>query len=171
MSDLCDFLQARLDEDEQVARRACEYANAEWHLDEEFGETVLWWPPEPHVAEAERRHGLRVTSDQWRGQTIASNGDHIAPHIARHDPARVLREVKAKLLIVDAYEAQIAERQRLGVLRDAELAKGDELAPEVARLTGSGIGVNSWINHLGWVVRVMATTYDTHPDYREEWRP
>lgn len=88
---IVEFLRARLDEDEAVARRACEYAEASWKLDED-GETILWWPPEPRVAEKERELGLPVTSDQWRGQTIASSGQQIAPHIARHDPARVLRQ-------------------------------------------------------------------------------
>lgn len=101
MDDLVQFLRARLDEDERIARRACEYAEAEWRLDEEFGETVLWWPPELRVAEKEREHGLPVVSDQWRGQTIESDGTRIAPHIARHDPARVLRDVEAKRGILD----------------------------------------------------------------------
>lgn len=112
MTDLVEFLRARLDEDEQAAQRACEYASAEWHLDAEFGETVLWWPPEPDVAENERRHGIPVTADVWRGQTIESSGARIAPHIARHDPARVLREVEAKRRIISEYERYAAERRR-----------------------------------------------------------
>ena len=61
--DLVQFLRDRLDEDEEAARTASKYASAEWHVDEEYGETVLWWPPEPRVAEAERRLGMRVVSD------------------------------------------------------------------------------------------------------------
>ncbi|MDX3575950.1 DUF6221 family protein [Streptomyces sp. FL07-04A] len=96
MDELVRWLGVQLDEDERIARRACEYASPEWHLDDDTGETVLWWPPEPHVAENERKHGLRVTADVWRGMTIDASGQQIAPHIAAHDPARVLREIDGK---------------------------------------------------------------------------
>lgn len=145
MIDLVAFLRARLDEDEQVARAACEYAEATWLLDEEFGETVLWWPPEPRIAEKERQHGLPVVSDEWRGQTIESGGTRIAPHIARHDPARVLREVEAKRRLLYQFEHH-----------------GNSVRATVAPSTG---GV--WDDLL----RMLALPYADHPDYREEWRP
>ncbi|WP_275558459.1 DUF6221 family protein [Streptomyces sp. 5-6(2022)] len=139
MSDgLVEFLRARLDEDEQIARRACEYAEAEWRLDEEFGETVLWWPPEPHIAEKEREKGLPVVSDQWRGQTIDSR---IAPHVARHDPARVLREIDAKRETVHWH---LHEECCSVCLDDVEGCP---------------------------LFRALATPYADHPDYREGWRP
>lgn len=140
MTDLAEFLRARLDEDEQAARRACEYASADWHLDEEIGETVLWWPPEPHVAENERRHGIQVTADVWRGQTIESGGERIAPHIARHDPARVLREVEAKRRI-------IAE-----VLAECE-----------------GAGYDHRRGIYGKTLRLLALPYADLPEYKKEW--
>ncbi|GAA1065175.1 DUF6221 family protein [Streptomyces asiaticus] len=151
MSDgLVEFLRARLDEDEQIARRACEYAEAEWRLDEEFGETVLWWPPEPHIAEKEREKGLPVVSDHWRGQTIDS---HIAPHIARHDPARILAEVDAKRQIVTSYEA---------VARS--LSSAGPGTPPHDLLTGATNLMRNTLQHL-------ALPYAEHPDYRVEWRP
>ncbi|MEU1787145.1 DUF6221 family protein [Streptomyces sparsogenes] len=145
MDDLVQFLQARLAEDEESARRACEYAEAEWKLDEEFGETVLWWPPEPHIAEKEREKGLPVVSDQWRGQTIDSR---IAPHVARHDPARVLAEVEAKRRILEHHAKlhQYAEEQR---------------QQEYALAAGAG----------DVVLKLLALPYVDHPRYREEWRP
>lgn len=93
MEDLVRWLSTQLDTDAEKARTACEYASPDWHLDEEFGETVLWWPPEPHIAEKEREKGLPVVSDRWRGETV---GRRIAPHIAEWDPARVLREIDSK---------------------------------------------------------------------------
>lgn len=150
---LVQFLRDRLDEDEAVARRACEYAEASWKLDEEFGETILWWPPEPRVAEKEREHGLPVTSDQWRGQTIGSSGQCIAPHMARHDPARVLREVEAK-------------RQILRVLESAEVAlRNTEPGKEPHELmTGAA-------NSLRAAVRLLALPYADHEAYSEDWKP
>lgn len=144
--DLARWLGEQLDEDERIARRACEYAEAEWRLDED-GETILWWPPEPRVAEKEREHGLPVVSDLWRGQTIGSGGERIAPHIAEWDPARVLREIDAK-------------RQLLGLY--AEVAANDVDDVEYA---------NGWANALGVAVRLLAAPYSDRPGYREEWAP
>lgn len=144
MDDLVEFLRARLEEDEAIARKACEYAEASWKLDEELGETVLWWPPEPRVAEMERQKGLPVVSDQWRGQTI---GSRIAPHVARHDPARVLREVTAKRAIVD------------------------DLANEIHWGARSSLDYQDAVDAFKRMLKRLALPYVDHRDYRKEWRP
>jgi hypothetical protein len=151
--DLAAFVRRRLDEDEQIARAACEYAEAEWRLDEEYGETVLWWPPEPRVAEAERRHGLPVTSDQWRGQTIESGGTRIAPHIARHDPARVLADVAAKrrILAECAYWYDKVNASATEKYPQPDLGARFEVAMPILLL--------------------LALPYRDHLDYRPEWAP
>ncbi|MGW4648063.1 DUF6221 family protein [Kitasatospora sp. NPDC004289] len=133
-NDLAAFLQARLDEDEQIARTASRNASAAWHLDEEFGETVLWWPPEFHTPYERDRH--------WRGQDIEFSGQAIAPHIARHDPARVLAEVKAKQYILTMC-ADIATRG----------AEPERQAQ--AELT----------------LRALAFPYRSHPDCHPDWVP
>lgn len=144
MDDLVQWLRAQLDEDERIARTACEYASPEWRLDEETSETVLWWPPEPHVAEQERKHGLPVVSDQWRGMTIDAGGARLAPHIARHDPARVLREIDAK-------------RE---VLRLAERAHDYHET-----------FLNGFAAAMEGALRLFALAYADRPGYRDEWRP
>ncbi len=75
----------------------------------------------------------------------ADDGDPVNAHIARHDPARVLREVEAK--------RRLLEQFRL---------RGDSVRAVVRPVTG---GV--WDDLL----RLLALPYDGHPDYREEWRP
>ncbi|MFB7285456.1 DUF6221 family protein [Actinacidiphila glaucinigra] len=150
-ADLIEFLRARLDEDEKTAQRATEYAEETWRLDEQSGDTVLWWPPEPGVAQAERAHGLPVTADQWRGQDIRVDGARIAPHIARHDPARVLDEVEAKRRLLDMY-----------VTPESSPALSDSFNRLTANVTRTV---------LAEVFRHLATTYADHADYREEWRP
>ncbi|MGW9058885.1 DUF6221 family protein [Streptomyces sp. NPDC055733] len=140
MDDLVVWLRAQLDEDERTARAACEYAEAEWRLDED-GETVLWWPPEPHIAEKEREKGLPVVSDRWRGQTIESGGVHLAPHIALHDPARVLREIDAK-------------RRTLIRCEEAFLSANPMLV--------------HFAKQTAWE---MAQPYVDRPGYRADWRP
>lgn len=72
-------------------------------------------------------------------------------HIARHSPARVLREVEAKRGLLKRYEE-----------------------PETsATLSGSfnklSAGVERYV--LIEVFRHLALPYADHPDYREHWRP
>lgn len=67
MSDLVTFVRARLDEDEQVARNAERY------------------PPGQNDGGA------------WHQVALLTPWDtRVDEHVARHDPARVLREVEAK---------------------------------------------------------------------------
>jgi len=78
--DLVEFLRARLDRDEQIAR---DCASAPWKAAP--GGTVGLGTDDPApVAKAEN--------------------DAYAEHIARHDPARTLAEVAARRQIVDDYE-------------------------------------------------------------------
>lgn len=125
MSELIEFLRARLDEDQQAAEQA-------------QAEASSWWWNEPESA-PER-------------------------HIARHKPARVLREVEAKRATLDVHHA--------------------------ARFGGDGHPLNSdccavccWDNPNGtgydraaddWpctTIRLLALPYSDHSDYREDWRP
>lgn len=154
MDDLVRWLTACLDEDERIARRACGYASPEWHLDDDTGETVLWWPPEPHVAENERKHGLRVTADVWRGMTIDASGQQIAPHIAAHDPARVLREIEAKRRTLALHSAPTGHACSTTDETGYNF-NYDEVSPADACTT----------------LRLLATVYSDRPGYREEWAP
>ena len=83
---LVEFLKARLDEDEQMARRATAVSPAPWRVDAAAGA----------VRDV---HGAAV-SGHWRA--LAALAGTVAPdHIVRHDPARVLAEVGAKRWLVD----------------------------------------------------------------------
>lgn len=79
-------------------------------------------------------------------------------HIARHDPARVLREVEAKRRIIDdalRYEARIDGEW--GCSHDP-----DEIAA----------GVCPYIppDEID-ALRLLALSYANHPSYRQEWAP
>lgn len=109
MSDIVEFLRARLDEDEAVARAAIIPAHdgpnaykphpelAEWLYDGDEVEYVQT----PEMLAHKYPDRLYVTADS-EGLVPAVNGD-VGPHIARHDPARVLREVEAKRVALDWY--------------------------------------------------------------------
>lgn len=120
MDDLAAFLRARLDEDEQTARAATQ---GEWVWSREFVT-----PPGYH----HRTVGPLEPGDAW--------------FIARHDPARVLREVDAKRQIIVQHERYAAERRRMMGGWDPQSDDSPILA-------------------------ALATVYADHPDYRDEWRP
>lgn len=71
-------------------------------------------------------------------------------HIARHDPARVLREVVAKRALLRRHEIAVDA---------AEVAAGTVLAG-AARLRRAGF--EDVLEHL-------ASVWSDHPDYRTEW--
>jgi len=122
---LTEFLLARIDEDEDAARAAVEVADKQH----------AWWVDGPGS-----------TSDKWWVYATGENFQHkaVADHIARHDPARVLRECEAKRRIVAAY---LAERRGAGT---TAIYVGDALEE---------------------VLGDLAAPYANHPDYRQEWKP
>lgn len=82
-ADLVEFLRARLDEDEQVARDAAR--------DAAESDNARFWL---------ERWDVHPSGDEWATYTIRGIGEHIA----RHAPRRVLAEVAAKRQIVERYE-------------------------------------------------------------------
>lgn len=78
MTTIVEFLTARIAEDEAMARAAqCEYVGCPWVA---WDDNVV--PCNPRAPVAQTLNGL------------------VALHIARHDPARVLRECAAKRALV-----------------------------------------------------------------------
>lgn len=99
MSDLVEFLRARLDEDEEVARAAAR------EMDGESWDAYFIF-----------REGISISTDgpvEERDGYISHHEE--TSHISRHDPSRVLREVEAKRQILwlyeggDAYERSVME--------------------------------------------------------------
>jgi hypothetical protein len=137
MSDveLMEFLYARLLEDEDIARAAM---------------TDPW-----------RDDGGCVSSAHYQitdyGAYTQANGEPEAweerqqradsAHIARHDPARVLREVAAKRKLVDRFRRATALRSHTG---------GEDVAEKYYPVLGSSL-------------EVLAAVYSDHPDYRAHW--
>lgn len=120
MDDLTAFLKARLDEDEQVARDA---------------DADAWRKAE--------RPSIWVMRE---GGPVAQTQDfEDAAHIARWDPARVLREVEAK-------------RQIMGLHRRQSELDYDPIC-DVCCYTPPCE-----------TLRTLALPYTDHKDYREEWK-
>jgi hypothetical protein len=129
MSDLAAFLHARLAEDEQMARAAGGRRRG----------GRRWLQADP-----DRYPGL-VGDDA--GDVVAdegSSGDRAA-HIARHDPARVLREVVAKRRLLEGH--------------------GPDECLVPCCLCGRGE------DYPCTTMRLLALPYADHANYREEWKP
>lgn len=120
--DIVAFVKARLDEDERFARLT---HSGEWTFDQ-LGQLLV-------------NQGQTISK-------IANLGvDSFGRHIARHDPARVLREVEAKRRILGEYERFAAERRR---------------------------AMNGWDTaEISPIVAALAAVWSGHPDYKAKWRP
>lgn len=93
MSDLVAFLRACLDEEQLGAEEA-----AKWDAEDGGGHHPRW----------KAAHGTIVDADSDDYGIVApflgETTPEVADHIARHDPARVLREVEAKRAILDEHD-------------------------------------------------------------------
>jgi hypothetical protein len=142
VDDLIGFLRAQLDCDERLAREAGEamHGSMDWQL------TPIHDPD----------YGADVTlaiGDRHLGATpgVPEDGDPITTAEARfldaHDPARVLREVQSKRLILD-----LADKTRGWTQGSAGATAGYATAVVVDAL------------------RALALPYADRPGYLEQWR-
>jgi len=129
---LAAFYRARLDDDEAAAKAAAsESDGAVWEFaDYESGVSPV--SPGSVTPVAVGAYGFM---DPAQGA-----------HIARHDPARVLRDVEAgRALLADLQETEVCLDRGY-----TELTRGSQLT-------------------LLTQVRQRAAVYSDHPDYRPEW--
>ncbi|WP_228988604.1 DUF6221 family protein [Streptomyces sp. DH8] len=147
MDDLAQFLQFlrdRIAEDEQTARAA---TWDEWDS--------AHWTARPPQAAYER---YTVADHLDDGVVVVTpenaDADGVGQHIARHDPARALREVEAKRRLVDEFAAT-------GSVPDT---------PE-RRASPHWKGDFGYLQGLARAVHLLALPYSDHPDYLDAWRP
>jgi hypothetical protein len=158
MHDLVAWLRAAMDEDEQVAQGAAERDSGEWF--EGDGWNV-------YRAEDTTPHDDEDSHDL----VVYGNVEVQSAHIARHDPARVLREVAAKRGIVDARDAlvrQVADN----AAKFVELMKAPAEAPQdLANVKTHGWTLGGRLDALDVALRHLATVYADREGYRDDWRP
>jgi len=160
---IVEFVNARLDEEERAAKAATpgpwrHNPNKHWHRpgSVEFEESVF---AGPDGSEATFVAGTGPSDDP---QSMAD-----AAHIALHDPARVLREIKAKRAIVAAY-----------------LPAGGDPHPGLPCINYEGqdpANYSEWDTcsrhikasetriHHDYVIRLLAAVHADHPDYDPAW--
>ena len=149
---LAEFIGARLDEDEAAARAA---PGVHWTATE--GDSIAgaavydeqWRLLDP--AHYNHDNALSTRPGATGPQYIERARDELAAHIARHDPARVLREVEAKRKIL------------------AEVVPAIE-AMDMQIINEYGTSQDEPDAH--WpLLRIMAVVWSDHPDYDPEMAP
>ncbi len=158
--DLIAFLNARLDEDAQIARVAAG-ANP--------GSPARSWVAEKvdYKGQIGWQKVWAIVPERVEGGAQALFLNDILPkrvtHVARHDPARVLREVEAKRKMLEAH-GQGHECQHFTASGEKSVVDGKPWVYYEAAHTEFTGGICD-------VLRLLGLPYADHPDYREEWRP
>ncbi len=178
MSDLLEFIEQRLTEDELWAKAASAPKYPEDGQQTVPGGVHWTWavgdnwdpvdpdPLEPYMGGYDGQWSQSVTlrtveewpsrSGSWSLPIALAESEELrtadGAHIVRHDPARVLREVAAKRTVLAMHEAM-----RLGV----EAAEGTVLAG------AARVRLGAYRNAL----QALAAVWSDHPDYRSEWAP
>lgn len=157
MDDLVQFLRDRLNEDDAAAR-AVEDGSAPWD--------GQWVTDGQNALRTRNGHVLAYGHRTTDGRDLPMPlKPGLAEHIARHDPARILREVEAKRQIVDTYALTVQ-------LRDEAAAR-----IKAAGDTPDANDLDTWDRAqreaviLRDPVALLALPYADHPDYRDDWRP
>lgn len=141
--ELVQWLTTQMDEDEQIARAAC------WDDHSDV------WTARPPQASYERCTVVDYLDDGVVAVTPENaDDDGVGQHIARHDPARVLREIEAKRQLLEEFS-------QTGAVPDT---------PE-RRASPSWKGDFGYLQGLARAVYLLALPYADRPGYREEWRP
>jgi hypothetical protein len=137
---LLDFWAARIAEDEAMAKAATT-GDFGW----ESGGNVVWVKNDPRGDSLDGLIGGRGEWPSW------VDGHDITPHIARHDPARVLADCEAKRRIVEHWKSTVEWAEDPGCD-----------SPDRYHMVAAG---------LYEAMRHLAEPFADHPDYREEWKP
>lgn len=170
---LADFNDARLDEDELWAREASRRDGEDfpvdgvhWHWVTNDSDREVTPDPsrESYVGEETEEAVSLRSREEWPTkfgvgplpQFAVSHAEEVPSavggHIIRHDPARVLREVTFKRLLLANW---------LELIRRIE-AESDPGTREGLALTRHGLDQFAF---------QLAAVYANHPDYQEGWRP
>jgi hypothetical protein len=139
-----EFLEARLTEDERMAREAWERTGGNLP-----GATSVWSSAE-HT---------------WSPMMLVDAAPMVE-HIARYDPARVLREVEAKRAIMDEWLRIDSRSHQSAANYSAWVAGEREPHPGV---TSPDDCERARLEMLGLALHALASVYADHPDYDPAW--
>lgn len=157
---ITDFITARLDDDEKIALAAIECNRSDYR---EPGVWTFDDGKERAEQESQRRFGGRIkvaihsTVRGMRNYIDHSGNPHLynpeMEHIARHDPARVLREVQAKRAILALHTA----------------TDGGSACEGCGTVGVCDDWVTDDVNDCP-MLHALANVYADHPDFVAEWK-
>ncbi len=137
MSDLAEFLAARLDEEEAAAREAADGDSGAWFMGNKWN---------IYRTEDEARSDEDYQGDEHK-LVAYGNVKPQSAHIARHHPARVLREVAAMRAIIGDEDDGLA----------------------LYAVHERGVWPEELTRAADQILRLLAAIWSDHPDYRPEW--
>lgn len=146
---LTDFLLARIAEDETDARTAAGHTDGHWAS----------WTHRGHV------DGLRDLA--CGGERLAEPPTDIDEHIARHDPARVLAECAARRRIVELHALVPHPLNRKANPFTGALEEPSFVCEECS---GDDDPYVDQVNYPCETIKILASIYADHEDFRDEWR-
>lgn len=165
MPDIVEFLAARLDEDEQIAKDA--------GFSQQAKARARAWSAEPDgFGEGPFLFGVNV-KDSLGIRVFVATGQERADHVARHDPARVLADVAAKRRIIELHEmSRWTWKHQPGVY---ELPEGFE-GPLAEYCTTCSATSREGLDNFyePWpcdTLKLLAVPHAGQPGYKDQWRP
>lgn len=162
---IAEFLLARVTEDEAAAKACAEVYPSPWEMsDRGWMATVRGDAPNFRVVSTlDQEHA----PEGWVGDRL--------DHIARHDPARVLAECKAKRAIIEFHKQwPVLVEGPLNYQPQPDASDLDSISFKMSRQI-MWATEQEYRNRFGDdppttpIMRAFASVYSDHRDYRDEW--
>lgn len=167
-ADMIAFYRARLDEDAEAARAAT------W----DDGQSATWTDRPPRASY--ERHTVVDFCDDGVVVVTPENADAdgVGQHVARHDPARALREAETHRAIVDAYlppggdpHSGLPCTGSVALDPDGVAYAEDAAEPWGETWCERHVEASKRLIHHDYVIRLLVAVHSDHPDYKDVWRP
>lgn len=167
---ITEFLEARIAEDEKVARNASPGPWSYADIESVGGGTIY----DPTVAIASVEWDVDHVDSRIRRTRPDWQADATGEHIVRHNPARVLAECAAKRAIIKQHE-------QWPVYVESEPSELEQVASGLNDITYSMTRQMAWLTTREYVnkfgvepptapmIAALAAVYKEHPDYQQEW--
>lgn len=161
---IAEFLLARVSEDEAAAKACAEAYPSPWEMSDRgwMAKVTADGPYFRVVATLDQEHA----PEGWLGDRL--------DHIARHDPARILAECKAKRAVIE-FHKQWPVLVEGPPKYETDVTGLDAVSFKMSRQI-MWATEQEYRNRFGDeppttpIMRAMASVYSDHREYREEWK-
>jgi hypothetical protein len=148
---ITEFLLARVAEDEASAKAA---SPGPWKVDsEDYAETIY----------AGDGYNSVVSGGRWGGEASCFDKTEDALHIARHDPARVLRQCEAIRRIVEEHQVEWPEPCHCGREHTPTMPGMCKACYSTTRRVGEDFSAPCE------TLCILASFWSDHPDFDPAW--